>query len=299
MDDLLAMGFDATASRAALTQTNGDVASAIEIILIGPSLSTSASSYPSPPTTVSVFASATAATSFPNDEQIIQLPVSQYSFGVASSACTAIACSMASLLLWGLSTVREESGGASSSHSASTTDVRDKSFLTDGMIRGITLYNEYNSRSALAASAGGVEHLSVDDLTPLPAEMKIALKGSIPNATLSSRGGHFQRLFHDAAALPGVDHAIPFAVILTKPPETVCCIICPNNSTMLFDSHPRPQMGLEEGASLVLGSSVESLALRLEKTFPYFDLGDGGVGEESLASQIYNLIDTSVFQQSS
>lgn len=300
MDDLIAMGFDSAAARAALAQTNGDVASAVEIILLG---SSSGRNMLPPLPFVSVFASANGATTaqagaFNNkseggEEEVVQLLVSQYSFGVASSACTAIACSMASVLLGGLSSEANESGVTAT---ATATEVRDASFLTDGMIHGVALYNDLITTSATAA-----EHLSVQDLIPLPAEMNLVFKGSIPNAILSSRGGTFQRLLRDAAALPGVDSARPFSVIITKPPETVCCVICPNNTTYLFDSHPRPQLGLAEGASLVIGTSVESLALRLQSTFPYFDLGGGGEGEgqgeDSLASQMYNLIDASVFQQ--
>jgi hypothetical protein len=80
------------------------------------------------------------------------------------------------------------------------------------------------------------------------------------------------------------------AVVLTKPPETVCLCLPPEGGFgrfVLFDSHPRP--GLPNAYAVECGSVGELLA-RVREVFP--PLPPEGGGEEALmAVMMYNMFE--------
>jgi len=80
-----------------------------------------------------------------------------------------------------------------------------------------------------------------------------------------------------------------FSILITKPPETILVILPPTNqasspqilgpavsSCWLFDSHPRPQLGIE-GCYAHKFNNRNDLASHLTTLFPFLDLGDDGL----------------------
>lgn len=83
----------------------------------------------------------------------------------------------------------------------------------------------------------------------------------------------------------------PVCAVVTKPPETVVCFVHPNGSVALFDSHPRPTLGVE-GAYVSGFSSVKAAAAFLRTIFPAV----GGLGDSYMA-QMYNSFDLTVLRR--
>eukprot|EP00936_MAST-01D_sp_MAST-1D-sp1_P001574 g1574.t1 len=89
------------------------------------------------------------------------------------------------------------------------------------------------------------------------------------------------------------------AVVLTKPPESLLAVVPPESRAArgaresqrrfaVFDSHPRPALGLEN-AHLLFFDSIEAQARWLQQrhVFPYTDIG-AGMG---MLAETYNLFD--------
>jgi hypothetical protein len=93
------------------------------------------------------------------------------------------------------------------------------------------------------------------------------------------------------------DASRPVAVVLTKPPETICIVLPPLGAPgwyMLFDSHPRP--GLDSAYALA-APSQEALLERVRTVFPAFVVpkGDEEFWDEGMLFT-YNAFEGSVYQ---
>lgn len=87
------------------------------------------------------------------------------------------------------------------------------------------------------------------------------------------------------------------AVVVTKPPETVCVLLPPTSAPpgskfIFFDSHSRPQFGYS-GAYMVLCNDEMGLVSRLQAVFPSLAMEGGG---EDYMQMMYNMFEGSVFQ---
>ena len=77
--------------------------------------------------------------------------------------------------------------------------------------------------------------------------------------------------------------------MITKPPETVSVIIS-REKCYFFDSHSRPQIGIE-GAYLVSCDDVEGLVRRIMLVFPAMEsTGD------TMMDMMYNSFEGTIFQ---
>jgi hypothetical protein len=257
MDILLSMGFAAPSATAALQQSGGNVDIALDILLNGGGMD--------------------VAGEWPQDDttgQIISLSISQYSFAEAgSSACTVIAASMVDFLLAAL-----QSGVNPQSFSAEQ--------LSDIVIEGVTKYSQIPHH--------GVQHLSVDELDSGFFVSVLPVPGGLLQGLLDEEQA-FQRLFQQAQSIG--DQAKFTGLILTKPPETICIILPPANDGshgpyILFDSHSRPQDGLD-GSYMFVATGKQSLINRLKHIFPSFgsSVFDGG-----FMASMYNMFEATVFQ---
>jgi hypothetical protein len=84
------------------------------------------------------------------------------------------------------------------------------------------------------------------------------------------------------------------AVVVTKPPETVLLILSPLKESpnfRVFDSHPRPQLGLT-GAYLLSSSDSAEITSHLRALFPY----GSSRSLTSLWEEMYSAYEASVFQ---
>jgi hypothetical protein len=118
--------------------------------------------------------------------------------------------------------------------------------------------------------------MSVDEyLSKVPTISESMIRLNEPNQLLLTDTNCFSTLFeksYEVAASKGYTSSC-IAVIITKPPETICVFLPPKTGSMdnkwfyLFDSHSRPHQGLE-GSYLVKSSSLNTIIDRLQNLFP-------------------------------
>lgn len=198
--------------------------------------------------------------------------MSQYSFGESgTSACTVIACSVIKLLL-----TRLDSGQ----------DVPDVATLIQAVQSGVSHYQTLPATSR--------SHLSVDELGSFMTQ-EVSAVGGAPIQGLLTAPRCFQEMFAQARQMSAPEKHI--AIVITKPPETVCVVLPPANAPpnarfIFFDSHSRPQFGFN-GAYMAVCDSEAGLVSRLSTTFPPLQM-DGG--QEDYMQMMYNMFEGSVFQ---
>jgi hypothetical protein len=133
-------------------------------------------------------------------------------------------------------------------------------------------------------------HLAGDELGTDNVSTKGTLQG------LLSTPYHFQELFAQARVCANAtDH---IGIIVTKPPETVCVILPPVSCLpgvkkfILFDSHSRPQLGLD-GSYMYFSNSERDLVMRLEGLFIPLPMEPGGTID--YIQDMYNMFEGTVF----
>lgn len=246
---LSAMGFSAEQAREALTVSDGNVESAVNYILgsssavVAERIQAADAAEPLP---------RNAAISAKADGGLLQCSRSQYSVEEGRSACTCIALTAASKFLQSPNV---------------TTD-----FLEEIITEGVATYHRLNSSST-------VEHLSAEEVLRKPESCNFFPVHSLEvrQGLLSDDFGHPLGL---RAMLEAIYEGQPreqwMAVLLTKTPETV--LLCfppkaePNPAFWLIDSHPRPQLGVNN-AYAKLHPSLDGLWMSLQAIFPPTELG--------------------------
>lgn len=212
------------------------------------------------------------------DTSIVTLDVSQYSFGGSgTSACTVVAAAMVRFFLSELRTGKE---------------INNKDSLSEVVREGVRYY-----QSVLSSQ----EHLSVDELGSFMSDALTSLDGGPMQGVLESNGSgrHWTELFRNAR--DRADPAKHIGIVITKPPETVCVILPPTSATTagrpgqftFFDSHSRPQLGLQ-GAYLVLCGDEGGLIERLNLVFTALPMEAGGA--DNYMMQMYNMFEGFGFQ---
>ena len=309
MDDtmLKAMGFSEAQVTKALAMTNGDIETALELLLSGAfevEEATATIVPPTPPTSSSPSSSTSSI-------KLTTLAISQYSFPNGTSACTAIAITTMADLLTKLdnNTICGE---------ASAMDfiprLHNEAKLSQHVINGIAEYDKYASFSSVSS-----EHLTADEFFAATESLWSTIKKLSTASSASNSESHSEPLqrnlsdpdaiasvFREIRSSSTVDRSKYVGVVLTKPPETILVILPPpdtqpsitNNDAiyLLFDSHARPQLGIE-GAYFYTTTSELDLIQRVQMTFPVVDLGlhdcptDG-----SLLADLYNTIEANAYQ---
>ena len=204
-----------------------------------------------------------------NGRVVAMAPVSQYTAAEGKSACTTIACFGALELLqrhrtFGAGLVEQPVGFALSPphlHSPALADalVRVVTRGVDAHVRALSLNQPSQHRSAA----------EVMDALPATHELREKLfRGTCCEKLLSSSEDEQVACFKELLKPP----AAPLTAagyVLTKPPETVLCVIGADISApcFLLDSHPNPSRRLD-GAHLLRFDCVQSLCTALCRRFP-------------------------------
>ena len=239
VSQLTAMGFPEASAREALVMSNGNLETAINILL--GAVEPIATSHASPSESIDA-----------NAGDIIIGSISQYSVENGRSACTCIALTAATKFL--------------------KTPTVNPPFLQEMIHKGVENYKSLSSVS-------NVEHLSAEEVLQkdqgklFPVK---SLRGGVRQGILSNDSAHPLGL---GSILQGIRQEQTqewTAILITKTPETVLVCFPPNmvspSTYWLIDSHPRGHLGLES-AYAKPHNSIESLTRSLEDIFPCTDLG--------------------------
>lgn len=281
MEQLLSMGFDAASVRSALTNSNGNMDRALDLLLNGfrdPSVFSFA-----PGEHVGMMDDSAEILPGPiiSGAEHCDLQVSQFSFSApgAVSACTTISTYSCLLLLKELQNVL-------SSDKAKTIEYFSK-ILVDG-VETDTLIRASND------SAMSAEHFSVDDVLGYiqaklsPIGRSIKKTDDVFQNILKGSSQDFLPLFVKARDLQA-EHSSAVGMVVTKPPETVCVVLHENGQDLLmFDSHGRPSLGFS-GANVLKTKSTDVVLQFLVRTFPHFPC------DEEAVALMYNCFECTFF----
>jgi hypothetical protein len=253
--DLVSMGFTAGQVAQALSLSDNNSETALELLLSG-----AIEEGADPP------AAAAAAASSASDVVVRQCTISQYSLQGGHSACTVISTMLASEALRALQQPPRNN----------PLDLCD--LFQDVITRG----------ASLAASNDSFQHMSCEEaVLLLPPSCAGAVQcGAVLQGLLHERGC-FADIFRRAREAAG--GGAPLAIVLTKPPESLCVVLEPFRC-LLFDSHSRPNQGMGN-AYLVEARSEQEVLARLVALFPPFPADD----LDEMQILMYNGIDATVF----
>lgn len=246
VSQLTAMGFPEASAREALTAANGNLETAVNILLgvVNP-----ASISHSTPTATSN----TTTSSEENAGETITCPISQYSVENGRSACTCIALTAATMFL--------------------KNPIINVSFLQDMINKGVENYQTLSSVS-------NVEHLSAEEVLQKDHGQLFPLRSldGIRQGILSNDSQHPLGLGSLLRSIRNEESNEWITILMTKTPETVLVCLPPLSASpaaatyWLIDSHPRGHLGVES-AYAKPHNNIESLIQSLERTFPCTDLG--------------------------
>ena len=271
--ELVGMGFNETEAIRALKATNNHLENAIERLLGG-----GENNNDQDPINGDV-------------ERVMILGISQYTFSeMGSSACASISVAAMMALL----------------------EHYDRNDQREMMIS-----EEQLSNSVICGvmSHSGAGHASAEELLMLSPDLnskltKIDQENKLPLQGLLTQPAPFELLLDKVVTLNQNRHKA-IGVIITKPPETVVVILPAadsgetsgnRNRYALFDSHSRPQLGIE-GSYLVETSQRAEIINRLHDIFPLQEQSFGTEMEssmmdenESFMTQMYATFEGSAFQ---
>lgn len=240
---------------------------------------------------------------------IIQLSLSQYDIG-GNSSCTMIACNFINQTLPKLE--------------ARIAGVEEVQYLNGVLMNGNSMYQMVRGESFGLDRAHTAEHMSIDDclshrevaLNEVKCIHAIPFQLSItgPNSSSVASSNPFQQMLDDSVTEYlrynqelvsernsmnmrddyGGCNCRHIGIVMTKPPETVCLVIAVEDAhkheNYLFDSHSRPQLGLQNGYLLKGKQSV--LVEHLTALFPYVCVDDD---VQSIQNIMYNTFEYTIF----
>jgi len=214
---------------------------------------------------------------------------------MGSSSCTPIAVQFAVTFLRALALCSYSGSGEQRNITPNIYEL-----MTEATLEGISSY------SAIAGdtiSAYSTTHLSVEEyMIQAPHLTTLLRKTGGPYQHLLTETGCFRSMFQqavnelNASNMSPSSSSIYMAIIITKPPETVVVFIPVGSrstsvesrlSYYLFDSHSRPQLGIE-GSYVVKCGTEAALISRLKSLFPPLMDGDGVGEEENYMTWMYN-----------
>ncbi|CAM9159964.1 unnamed protein product [Ascophyllum nodosum] len=261
LEQLVAMGFSEERAQKALETQGFNVERAVNVLV------------------------ATADDAVGDEQQVVQAPISQYDLHNGRSACTCI-CLEASLTILEMLATGPWRG--------SPEDVAD--IVSIGVVMYEGLSDAGTSNRTLST-----EHTSVSEAMPAVPRYRDGLQpatGRDCYQGMLGAGAAFASILGSIAG-DQRDKSRPVAVAITKPPETIVVFlpadpdvsgVASSGSSgprqwLLFDSHPRPQVGLT-GAHVQSFGRQAALVEGLNDIFPPFD-----VGTDSVMASMYNMVD--------
>ena len=256
LSSLVSMGFDASDASAALEVCGGSAERAVEMILSGGVGGVgNVGDAGIDPRGGLVGNNGTPPT-------LVECSLSQYSTPGGRSACTCVALEAANSFL-SLASQQANTQGAAES-------LLTPSFLSDALAAGGKIYSDIPRE-------GAVEHMSAEEvLTNCPEFVSLRLLGAVRQGVLSSDLSSplgFRAQIEGCLEDDSADRNQWTAILITKAPETVVCVIPPLNlggsgrGYTLIDSHPRPQLGIQ-GAYAAIHANLWDLLQSLGCTFP-------------------------------
>ena len=198
---------------------------------------------------------------------------SQYTDGGGQSACTAICIAAAARVLHHLGAVTAPLPGGG---------------LVDAWrAAGREKIDDWIALGSAAHAQVPYEHSGLEDLWPTDALRPFT--GALSHG-LVKQYANCRKTDFEAALVAAEDLAQPrafkspaggFALLITKPPETIVCFVLPASTSLeggdvsyiYFDSHPRGDKGVTVG-HVCRFQSRGALAEALAEVFPSVDLGD-------------------------
>ncbi|CAM9977630.1 unnamed protein product [Scytosiphon promiscuus] len=255
LEQLTSMGFSEDAARIALEAHGGSPRRALDALL--------------------------GVAEDPASQQVICASISQYDVENGRSSCTCI-CLEASLSIL-------ERLGDSTTWAGSPEDVANYVNV------GVAMYE-----AVVAAGNLAVEHTSVAEILATVARYRDTLQPATARTTHQGMLGSDRSIARVIGEIRSMrqERQKPVAVVITKPPETVVCVLPVEVSSdgdartasgsgqwSLFDSHPRPQLGLV-GASVRSFGREEALVEALDDIFPAVELDT-----DSVMANMYNMFD--------
>jgi len=215
---------------------------------------------------------------------VAMAPVSQYTADEGKSACTTIACFGALEMLqrlrtFGVGLVAQPGGFALSPPHLNSAE------LADALVRVVKQGVDAHVR-ALSHNPASQHRSSSEVMDALPATHELRQKlfrGTCTEYLLSGSEDERAACFMQALQPPAAPHTAA-SYVLTKPPETVLCVIGADASTpcFLLDSHPNSSRRLA-GAHALRFDCVQSLCTALCRRFPVVHLPDVDPGDWQLA----------------
>jgi len=265
LDQLQAMGFSEEQIQNALEITDGNVELALDLLLTGGTDDANYSDFQTQSLDQRICL-----------KNVIQSEHSQYTFENGKSACTPIACQAAIEILNILK--------------QATPFVPTPQIITDILFSGVQAYQEH-------LLTRGVEHSAVDEvLKNVPSFEKLRCPGGEMGGCLqglTSNPSSFADVFQQAYSFQDIPPDSSIAVVITKPPETLLVVLPPrateNGTYHLFDSHSRPQFGID-GAYVYSSEDLSSLENLLQNIFPYHRSGRA----DDMMLMMYNSFDATV-----
>jgi hypothetical protein len=291
MDVLVEMGFEAGLCRRAM-EIGGSFETALELLTSGALLVDETSRVHRVPDLRAVAVDAYTL-SREGELEIMLLSRSQYSNASesrgASSACTAIACVGAISILRKQAALESERGFSFSGRNADTLE----SELNVALDTGARI------ASACQRLSSSGEHLEAADVWGHIDHHGFALSEATQAIYTKANLMEMQDIVQRRA----VELRRPLAVVLTKPPESVCLLYFPpaspvpataftfptemleRGSWVLWDSHPRSHLGLPGAAAVCAGRTA--ILHRLLEVFPPF-AGEAGDEDNLMLQLMYN-----------
>ena len=276
VSELVGMGFNESEAIEALKATNYHLENAIERLLGGNNVMENINDR--------------------NRERVVVLGISQYTFSeMGASACTSISVAAMMALLEHYDRDDQQR------------DMISEEQLSNSVICGVM-------------SHGGAGHASVEELLLLSPDLNSKLtklvdqENNLPIQGILTQPTPFELLLDKVTSLTQ-NRQKSIGVIITKPPETVVVILPAaasaadhgeandgnRNRYALFDSHSRPQLGIE-GSYLVETSQRAEIINRLHDIFPLqHSFGDeiesSMIDEnETFMTEMYATFEGSAFQ---
>jgi len=215
---------------------------------------------------------------------VAMAPVSQYTAVEGKSACTTIACFGALEMLQRLCTFGVGLVAQPGSLTLSPPHLNSAE-LSDALVRVVKQGVDAHVR-ALSRNPASQHRSLCEVMDALPATHELRQKlfrGTCSEYLLSGSEDERAACFMQALQSPAAPH-MAASYVLTKPPETVLCVIGADTSTpcFLLDSHPNSSRRLA-GAHALRFDCVQSLCIALCRRFPVVHLDDVDPGDWQLA----------------
>jgi len=213
----------------------------------------------------------------PKREWTVTGKTSQFTFGARGrSACTLIA------LLFGKKILQV----AMHSHDKRSNSIdvsKPSSDFIDATIReGAKMFETISS----------LGHTSMAELLAIVPGLSSKIEVlDVKQRILDVKGTSFKESIEHAIDIAKKKSLCAFAMVVTKPPETLVCVLSADGSQCyVLDSHPRQKLGLR-GGHMIKFESVGDMCTHLSLVFPFVDFGSDVATAQRL---MYNSFDTAL-----